>query len=96
MTDHRRVSADPTTSADPVTAAQLRADPDLVMAGIDPEAMDETVGAHDGSATAGQPGFSTSEGAGGDVDTDVSEGRISSGADVAARGGAPVHQEQRS
>ena len=96
MTHHRPTGADPTISPDPVTAAQLRADPTLAIAGIDPEALDATAGAHDGSATAGQPGRSASEGAGRDVDTDVSEGRSSSGADVAARGDAPAQTGRRS
>ena len=95
MTDRRRSTVDPTVTADPVTAAQQRADPTPVLAGIDPEAMDETVGAHDGTVTAGQPGFSTSDGAGRDVETDVSEGRVSSGVDVAASDDAPTAERLR-
>jgi hypothetical protein len=76
-----RQGTGPAASADPVTAAQLRAGVDPVLAGRDPGAMDEAVGAFDGTTQAGDPGFSTSQGAGADLDTDVSEGRASTDAD---------------
>lgn len=81
-------------SADPVTAQQLRESVEPVLAGRDPLAMDEAIGAHDGSDQAGAAGWTTSQGAGMDTATDVSEGRASTQADVAAgddvvaRGGA--------
>lgn len=93
-----RTSTDrPTTtpvSADPLTAQQLREPVEPVLAGRDPLAMDEAIGAHDGSDQAGAVGWTTSQGAGMDTATDVSEGRASTQADVAAgddvgvRGGA--------
>jgi len=78
-------AGDPTSSADPVTAAQLR-DAELVtMTGLDPQAMGEGVGPHDGTPRAGEPTFSSSQGAGQDVEHDVSEGRTSTDDDVQGR-----------
>lgn len=71
-------------SADPVTAQQLREPVEPVLAGRVPDAMDEAIGTHDGSDQAGASGWSTSQGAGSDTRTDVSEGRISTQADLAA------------
>lgn len=71
-------------SADPVTAHQLREPVEPVLAGRVPDAMDEAIGTHDGSDQAGTSGWSTSQGAGSDTRTDVSEGRVSTQADVAA------------
>jgi hypothetical protein len=72
-------------SADPVTAQQLREPVEPVLAGRVPGAMDEAIGAHDGSDQAGAAGWSTSQGAGADTRTDVSEGRTSTQADLEAR-----------
>jgi hypothetical protein len=78
-------SPDAPDSADPVTARQLRDPGQVTMAGLDPEAMGEGIGVHDGSTHAGEPAFSTSQGAGQDVDEDITEGRVSTGEDVEAR-----------
>lgn len=69
------------SSADPITAAQPPDPAEMVLAGRDPLAMDETIGAHDGSDAAGRPGWSTSLGAGSDVATEISGGRASTGQD---------------
>jgi hypothetical protein len=71
-------------SADPVTEQQLREPVEPVLAGRVPDAMDEAIGTHDGSDQAGASGWTTSQGAGSDTRTDVSEGRVSTQADVAA------------
>ena len=76
---------DPTASADPVTAAQLRNAEPGTLTGLDPEAMSDGVGPHDGTPRAGAPTFSTSQGAGQDTDEDVSGGRASTREDVKAR-----------
>lgn len=68
-------------SADPVTAAQLREPVEPVLAGRVPDAMDGAVGVHDGSARAGEATWSTSQGAGGDLETDLTEGRASTADD---------------
>jgi hypothetical protein len=80
-----RHTQDPTASADPVTAAQLRDAGPQTMAGLDPEAMGEGVGAHDGTPRAGDPTFSTSQGAGKDLDEDITEGRASKRDDIKPR-----------
>lgn len=82
-------------SNDPITQAQLREPVEPVLAGRDPLAMDETVGAHDGSDQAGAAGWSTTQSAGMDVATDGSEGRASSGEDVQARSDRPAADDGR-
>jgi hypothetical protein len=66
-------------SADPVTEAQLREPVEPVLAGRDPAAMDEAVGAHDGSGMAGQSAWSTPQGVGAELERDLSAGQASGG-----------------